>query len=190
VSYEALTAIATVGTLVVIAASAIAAFVQLRHLRSSNAIAALTECREILESEDFARAQRFVAHELPALLKDPNVRRELLQVPLPEHLRSISVIGNFFESLGAFVRHDIVDKEIALSLWSGVVHENWEQLSPALAIMRRKGGPTLWEQFEYMASISKGWLDRHEAGDYPPGVAHLSVEDVWLKADQSGEAIS
>ena len=184
-SYELLSALASIGTFVVIAATAVAAFVQLRHVRGSNAIAALTECREVLESEAFAKAQRFVRHELPALLKDESVRRELLKSPLPERLWPINVIGNFFESLGAFVRHGIIDKEIALSLWSAVVMRSWEDLSPTLAIMRRTGGASLWEQFEYLASISKAWLDRHSDGDYPPGAEHMPIVDVWLEADKA-----
>ena len=91
----------------------------------------------------------------------------------------------FFESLGAFVRHGIIDKEIALSLWSAVVMRSWEDLSPTLAIMRRTGGASLWEQFEYLASISKAWLDRHSDGDYPPGAEHMPIVDVWLEADKA-----
>ena len=69
-SAEWVTAIATAGTFVVIAASAIAALVQLRHMRGSNQIVALTECRETVESPDFREAQRFVSYELPKRLQD------------------------------------------------------------------------------------------------------------------------
>jgi hypothetical protein len=52
-SAEWVTAIGTIGTFVVIAASAVAALVQLRHMRGSNQIAALNELRETMESESF-----------------------------------------------------------------------------------------------------------------------------------------
>lgn len=186
-SYELVAAIASVGTFLVIAATAVAAFVQLRHMRGSNSIAALTECREVLESEEFDAAQRFVAFRLPELLQDENVRRELRKSPMSEELRPINVVGNFFESLGSFVRHGIIDKDIACSLWCGITVKNWELLSPALAIMRRNEGDSLWEQFEYLASISKAWLERHRNGDYPAGAAHMPIEDVWLEADRAAE---
>ena len=184
-SYELLTAVASIGTFVVIAATAVAAFVQLRHVRGSNAIAALTECREVLESEEFQSARRFVQNVLPDMLNDEIVRRELELAPLPERLEPLNIVGNFFESLGAFVRHGIIDKEIACSLWSAVVLDNWERLAPALAIMRRKAGASLWENFEYLSSISKDWLDRHQDGDYPPDARHMPVVDVWLEADNA-----
>jgi hypothetical protein len=180
-------AIASVGTFVVIAATAVAAFVQLRHMRGSNSITALTECREVLESEEFDAAQRFIAYNLQELLKDESVRRELTRTPISERLRAINVVGNFFESLGSFVRHGIIDQEIACSLWCGITVQNWKALSPALAIMRRSAGPALWEQFEYFASISKEYVDRHGDGDYPPGVKHMPIEDVWLEADRAAE---
>jgi hypothetical protein len=49
-SFELVNTLATFGTFVVIAATAIAAVVQLRHARSSNQIAALNELRETMES--------------------------------------------------------------------------------------------------------------------------------------------
>ena len=186
-SPEYLTAVASIGTFLVIAATAIAAFVQLRHMRGATSITALTESREILESEDFAAAQRFVAFKLPELLKDPDVRRRLRKSPLDEDLRPVNVVGNFFESLGSFIRFGIIDKEIACSLWSDVVVRNWNGLAPLLAVMRRTTGPALWEQFEYLASISKQWQDRHPGGTYPSELKRLPLEDVWLDADTAAE---
>jgi hypothetical protein len=186
-SLEIITAVAAVGTFLVIAATAFAAFVQLRHLSGSNSITALTESREVLESAEFDAAQRFVAFALPDLIKDPEVRRRLTESPIGEDLRSVTVVGNVLESLGSFVRHGIVDRQIVVSLWSEVVVRNWEALAPAVAIMRRSGGPALWEQFEYLARVSKDWLDSHPQGDYPPGVAHMPITDVWLDADRVAE---
>lgn len=53
------------------AATAVAALVQLRHLRSSNQIAAITRMLERLDSETFTRAKRFVAEHVPKLIADP-----------------------------------------------------------------------------------------------------------------------
>ena len=64
---EWVTAIATLGTFLVIAASAIAALLQLRHTRGSNQIIALTECRERLESDEFNDARQFIANTLPEI---------------------------------------------------------------------------------------------------------------------------
>jgi hypothetical protein len=58
---EWVTAAASVFTCLVIAATAVAALAQLRHMRGANQILALTECRETLESQEFREAQQFVS---------------------------------------------------------------------------------------------------------------------------------
>jgi hypothetical protein len=73
-SLELVNTLATFGTFVVIAATAIAAIVQLRHARSSNQIAALNELRETMESPDFREAQHFIQTQLSAKLQDPAFR--------------------------------------------------------------------------------------------------------------------
>ena len=61
-SLELWNTIGTVGTFVVIATTAIAAIVQLRHMRSSDQIAALNELRETIESEHYQAAVRIRGH--------------------------------------------------------------------------------------------------------------------------------
>ena len=55
-SRELVNTFATLGTFVVIAATAIAAIVQLRHMRGSNQIVALNELREARETPEFQAA--------------------------------------------------------------------------------------------------------------------------------------
>jgi len=183
VNLEIVNTLASVGTLAVIAATAMAALGQLRHSRGSNQIVALTECREVLESESFASALRFVRRELPEKMKDPAIRARLLVVPLDAELRPINIVGNFFESMGSFVKHDIIDAEIACDLWSGIVASSWESLTPILAIMRRSTGPALWENYEYLAAIATDYTRKYPEGTYPKTTRRLPVEDVWLEPD-------
>jgi hypothetical protein len=185
VSLEALNTFASVGTLIVIAATAIAALAQLRHSRGSNQIVALTECREVLESEAFAAAIVFVRRELPEKMKDPAVRAKLLAPPLSGDLRAINIVGNFFESMGSFVKHDIIDADIACDLWGGIVESSWKSLTPILAIMRRSAGPGLWENFEYLAAVSSEYLAKFPVGTYPKTTQRMAVDDVWLEADKA-----
>ncbi len=77
-SLELVNTFATLGTFVVIAATAIAAVVQLRHMRGSNQITALNELRETMETPDFQATSHFVGSELPAKLRDPAFRYQLV----------------------------------------------------------------------------------------------------------------
>ncbi len=170
---EWVTAIATAGTFVVIAASAMAALVQLRHMRGSNQIVALTECRETLESAEFRAAQRFVSYELPNRLTDPAECRKAAQIPFSGEYEAIATVANFFESMGLFVKTGIIDKRIACDFWSFVVLRNWEALLPITSYAREKiGQPALWENFEYMAALSERYQREHPTA-YPRGMSHM-----------------
>ena len=170
---EWLTAYATLGTFVVITASAIAALLQLRHTRGSNQIIALTECRETLESEDFTRARHFIFSELPVLMGDPEIRRALVQPVFPAQLRPVSYVANFFESMGAFVRFNIIDRSIACDLWCGVVLSCWDALVPVIRARRRLDAG-IWENFEYLAVICKQFVERYPTS-YPKDMPRMDL---------------
>ena len=165
-------AIATVGTFVVILASAIAALAQLRHMRGSNQIIALTECRETLESESFQEAQQFVSYELPKRLRDPDQARKIAEIPFVGEYQAISTVANFFESMGAFVKNRIIDREIACDLWAGIVLRNWAALAPVVVYVRIHAGEGVWENFEFLAALSARYSRRLESS-YPAGFERM-----------------
>jgi hypothetical protein len=184
-SAEWITAIGTIGTFLVIAASAIAALIQLRHMRGSNQIVALTECRETLESPDFREAQRFVSYELPKRLLDPEERKRIAlpQSQFEGEYKAIDTVANFFESMGMFVKNRIIDPELALSMWCYVVLRNWNALLPVISYVRDDlGEPSIWEHFEYLAALSTLYLERHQTGSYPSSVPRMPADRSFIDA--------
>lgn len=180
-SLELVTALSSVGTLIVIAASAYAALRQLRHQRGGNQILALTECREVLESTDFHAARLFVTDSLPLLMEDAAFRKKITQGYFND-FQPAATVGNFFESLGVFVKKGIIDKDIAADLWSGVVLECWKAIAPA-AYVRRRSDPTVWENFEYLATTMRNWEVRYPNGTYPPAMSRMENADKWRDVD-------
>lgn len=178
------TALATAGTFVVIAASAAAALIQLRHMRGSNQIAALTECRERLESPEFNAARRFVTYELPKRLADPARWREACVAPFDGEYQSIPTVANFFESLGLFVKHGIIDKNIACDAWSGAVLASWNAMLPLTTYLRSQYGAELWNNFEYLAALSLDYQARAERkSTYPSKMKRLPEDPVLLERE-------
>jgi hypothetical protein len=170
---EWVTAIATAGTFIVIAASAVAALLQLRHTRGSNQIIALTECRETLESTKFQDAREFLFTKLPVLLQDPETVNRLGEA-FPNELRPAGYVANFFESMGAFVRFNIIDRHIACDLWCSVVLSCWNALLPITRI-RREIDPGIWENFEYLAVLSQTYIERNPSS-YPSRMRRMPLE--------------
>jgi hypothetical protein len=166
---------------VVILASAIAALVQLRHMRGSNQIVALTECRETMESAEFGDALAFVSYELPKRLSDPAEVGRLLAIPFVDEYRAIGTVGNFFESMGVFVKNGIIDKDIACDVWSGVVLRNWEALAPIVEFLRGRTSEALWENFEYLAVLASQFLVEHPSS-YPLGFPRMPKDRTLVES--------
>ena len=188
-SLELVNTFATLGTFVVIVATAIAAIVQLRHMRGSNQIAALNELRELQETPQFREAQTFILTELPSALQNPAFRyqyanRSARTDEMKPQIGSIVTIGNYFESLGVLVKLGLIERELVLEMWSYIIMLNWELLEPLTAIGRREGDDALWENFEYMTVLSQDWSNAHSKGAYPTGVRRIKVSDEWLEADK------
>jgi Domain of unknown function (DUF4760) len=181
VTAEWVTASATVGTFVVILTSAIAALVQLRHMRGSNQIIALTECRETLESAAFREAERFVSFELPKRLQDPVEAQKVAAIPFVGEYQAIGTVANFFESMGLFVKSGIIDKDIACDFWSFVILRNWNAVAPVIEYVRHKTTPGMWENFEYMAVLVSRYIDRHPTS-YPAGWPRMPKDTSLLDA--------
>jgi Domain of unknown function (DUF4760) len=184
-SLEAWSTIASVGTLVVIAATAIAALIQLRHARSSNQIAAITEMRETLESERFRQARRFVLEQVPILLADPAERNKLGGATLSPELDAVRDIANFFETMGVFVKLGIVDQTLVCDLWDGMVFKTWKQLEPIIMIRRRVSDRGVWASFEYLAVICEKSLSENQGDHYPLGMRRMTVDKASLEAAQA-----
>ena len=188
-SLELVNTVATLGTFLVITATAIAAIVQLRHMRGSNQIVALNELRETTETAEFREAQLFVQSELSSKLLDPAFRYQVAngaartEENKPLIAKAI-MIGNFCEGMGVLVKNGLVDAELATGMWWSVVTNFWETLSPFTAIGRRVRGDAGWENFEYLTVLSQDWAAAHPKGSYPARKRRLAVKDEWLEADK------
>lgn len=175
-SAEWVTAVATAGTFIVIAASAIAALLQLRHMRSGNQIAAYNECRETMDSAPFRAALHFIRAKLPERLTDPALCEEIVRSGLADEYADIRLVANLFESMGLFVRTGMMDERIACELWSGIVLSTWNALRPLTKVIRTTIGEGVWINFEYMAVLAKRYIAQNPNGYYPAGVERLPLD--------------
>ncbi|HEY1866935.1 MAG TPA: hypothetical protein VGG70_01480 [Candidatus Cybelea sp.] len=176
---ELVNTLATLGTFVVIAATAIAAIVQLSDARSSNQIAALNELRETMETLDFQDAQQFVMAGLQTRVRDPAFRHQYFDRSARTdegwiQITKVNRVGNFFETLGTLVKAGMVDRELTLEVLSGNIAQGWALLAPITAIVRRREGAGLWENFEYITVLSQDWLAAHPTAPIPRGCGALT----------------
>jgi hypothetical protein len=186
--------LATVGTFIVIAVTAVAAMVQLRHLRAGNQINIIFSIDEKLQSPEFLDARALVRGRLASALEDPlfreyiaaeSARRPAPDVP-PEYGRirnAARLVANRYESLGLLVKNGTIGASLFLDAFANIVNASWSDLERYVALTRDVSVFSLYENFEYVAVLSEDWLDAHPA-TYPKGVRRKQIRN-RLPAPQS-----
>lgn len=176
-------------TVTIVAATALAAIIQLRHLRAANQIQALIAVGEKLDSSEFTDALTTVNDGLEAALADVKFRAYEIAIfrrlPPPkvdqryvDMHRATILIGNTFELMGLLVKNGIVDQRIFVDSYCGITLSAWKRLADYAALGREAGDPNGWEYFEYLAVLSEDWLRAHPSS-YPKGVRRYPLHNPW-----------
>jgi hypothetical protein len=163
---EAWNTAAAIGTFLVITASAIAALVQLRHMRTGNQLSGLITVFEMLQDPSVRELVNFVRHELAERMKDPDFRASLLEIPIDRRKHPEFYLCDMYNHIGSFVRSGLIDESTYLQTDWYNVNLYWGLLAGVIAISRTNR-PQIFENFEYLAARARGWVERHPDGDYP-----------------------
>lgn len=175
-NWEEVSAISTFVTMIIIAMSAIAAVIQLRHMRAGNAIAGFLGFMDSWASPEARARQHFVfGGEFDRKFTDPAYRAELTRMQ-PNRLAHPELeYLDFWESLGGFVKMGYFPEDLVMETGGGVGVAAWEKLAPVIALIRTTRGPTAYDNFEYLVSRARLWEQRHPEGVFPRGTPHLPV---------------
>ncbi|MBV8172645.1 MAG: DUF4760 domain-containing protein [Candidatus Eremiobacteraeota bacterium] len=185
-SLEVINTIATTTTALVIAATAIAALIQLRHLRAANQIAALLAVQNELDSGDFREAEVTVREQLGSMLEDPDfcafeiaLSRRVFAGKMNENYlkvrSSANLLGNTFENIGSMVKNGILDKHLVMDIYSWIVASYWDRMAGLIAMGRASTGQiSIYENFEYLAALSKRYLATNPV-TYPRDLERLPL---------------
>ncbi len=182
-SLELLNTLATITTTVVISATAIAAVIQLRHMRAGNQIAGQLALRQVLLDDDFINSMGRIRFEIRELVKDA----QFLEYVRQFHLSSASDgderydgpytaalrVGRNFENIGNMVRNGLTDRRIFLEQYANLVVMAWEGTEPLVRIRREAtGNDAAWEDFEYLTVLARRWISEVRSC-YPKGVERI-----------------
>lgn len=168
---------ASVGTLVVILVSALAAFVQLRHMSVLNGLTVLNEF-----SKEYERVEAAATAALPVIdehLKDLDARMALAAgKAVPDWARPAMPLVRLFEILGSYTNRNIVPHDLVTDMWAPVVLRWWDDFTPFIAVLRRSYGQTMFENWEAIAVRSKNTVD-NQRSSYPKHLPRIGIVDPW-----------
>ncbi|MBV8669680.1 MAG: hypothetical protein JOZ28_10745, partial [Candidatus Eremiobacteraeota bacterium] len=132
---EAWGTLASVGTFIVITATAIAALMQLRHMRAANQIVTWQQFASAYEGTEFRQAFDFVRTELSKRLEDPAFRQELREGRTERTKHPEITICNLFDQWGLYYRSGAIDRTGFMRVNAGVVVSFWKRLAPVVALL-------------------------------------------------------
>ena len=172
-SFEAWNLVATMGSFLVIAVTAIAALVQLRHLRTSNQLQAFLSLG--MQYRDVAPLIGFVYNDLPKKMESAEFRHEIGLVLDPRDHPELIVAG-FFDMLGGLIKYRMMDESLVLDFAGGAdaILKCWTNLGSVMEI-RRRHAPNAYENFELLAARARRWNDRFPKGTYPASEQRMPI---------------
>jgi len=179
---------ATLVTLVVIIVTAIAAFVQLRHMRASNQLQGLLTVIERVESANFNHLVDGARQVLREKLPDPAYRRSIEDGTVDRIHNPWLNLCNSYEWVGSLVRQGLIEEEPIMDIYADRIIAAWEVTSPAIAIARRGRDASVLENFEYLYMRARDYVARHPQGMYPPHLPRAELRDPWAGMDAPAAA--
>ncbi len=157
-SWEAISAGATVVTTVVITATAIAALIQIRQLKLATQLEGFLALHREYASPEMYAAREYVANELPERLRDAKYRDELEKGAAFIATHPELVLGNFWEKVGV-LKSGLLEPSLYLEMGAYRAIEAWDQLAEVVELRRRKE-PFQWAAFDHIVKLSHLYLER------------------------------
>jgi Domain of unknown function (DUF4760) len=191
---EVVNTAASLATVAIISATAVAAIIQLRHLRVSNQISAMLEIGNRFEAPAYVDAYLLLSRKFESTFDDPAFREYEIaharDLPLPgispEHLevrRAVILVGNMYDEMGLLVKSDIIDRRLFVYQYAPHIVEQWHRLEHYIAFLRAAAGSdTTWEMFEYLVVITLDFMKQNPE-TYPRGTRRLHIVNPWPMTD-------
>lgn len=186
---ETLSAIASLGTFIVIAVTAFAALVQLRHIRAGNQLTGLLHYIARWESDDLQSAANFVEFKLQAQLNDPNFRESLWVINPDRRVHQELRVADWCEQLGSYIKYGMISDQQYLDIGAWYVESMWDQLREVVAIRRAAtSSNAMYENFEFLAARAKAFSAAHRGGNYPRHIGRLMPDEDWQRLEDPRKA--
>jgi hypothetical protein len=165
-SLELLNTIAAIGTFAVIATTAIAAVIQLRHMRASNQLEGLLSILARVEDTNFNKWLTETQRQMPEMLSDPEYVQSIIDNTFDRNVAWLQ-LGNSYDWVGSMVKNRLIPVDAFLDVYSFRIIQAWELMRPITVLARFNVNDGVWENFEYLYMCGLDWVKKHSTGNYP-----------------------
>ena len=167
--WEALTALGTLLTALIILVTVVVGVRQLRnandqlqHLRNTSLLEATMTIFSRQRDLTYVAAEEFVYAEMPARWQDDEFRKEAMLGFRSRDLdvRKCLAVLKSYEEIGTFAKNGLLDGTVLIDIMSPGILRLWENLWPLVASHRERS-PKSWENFGYLYESTKKWVEQH-----------------------------
>ena len=156
-------AIASLASAVIVAVTALAAFLQLRHFRNANDIVVYLRLIDRMDSPAMLEARAAVAAIAHRVRSDSEYHGRLVDPAfLPDEFRSVGEMLRFLEHIAVLVTKGGIAESIILAEYADTFVDIWDQLRPAILQRRIALGPHVGRAFEHLAMRSRRYIESGE----------------------------
>lgn len=168
--WEALTAIGTIASAIVIAVTVVMAARQVRltsdqieELRRATQFQGAMAIFQEQTSPVFWGGIRFVMTELKEKMTDERFRNEVALVGMADdNIHKELIVLRTFDNIGLYIKQRLIESEV---IYSSPVFVRailgWEALQDVIAVHRQSLGPWMWGNYEYLYVEGKQWAKRN-----------------------------
>jgi hypothetical protein len=168
-NWEALSAIATAFTGIVIMLTVIvgvrqarAALDQIGEAHRATQLDGMMRIFEKFDDPKFVAARLYIMKELPARMKEPGFEEYLRDTPyadFPWH-KAVTTL----ERIGVFVRMGLLEGEPFYYNWGNMIISTWINLAPLVELNRKiTDNPYLWKDTEWLAADAERFIRKYIA---------------------------
>ena len=151
-------AFASLASTLVVAVTAIAAFVQIRHVRNANEISVYLRLAERLDSLETGEAIAGIDALTERVRSDRAFRTRLTQPGYIDEFDNIESLLRFLEHFSTLIITGGVSERLFLAEYADNIESIWDRLAETIYIRRVVGGPYDCAAFEHLAMRAKRYL--------------------------------
>ncbi len=176
-TWEQITAMASIASAIILAVGAFAAIVQLRHARLANQLEGYLSLFAAFASPEMVEARQFVTS-----LEVRSVEAASKEIEQGLDPR-ISRMGNYLQEVGSLIRARVLERHLFVPI-IGNCQDIWPKLAPYATVLRRSSGAPIWADVQYLAFvITKEDLNQSFKRAFPRAFRELLDRD--LQPDQT-----
>jgi hypothetical protein len=136
--WEQLAAVAAVGQVLVIAAGAFFAYLQINRLRRQQEAELIQRIFETFNDQRFADALDFVYNDLALRLTEPAYVQQIFEGRATAASHREFVVMHFFNGLGLLLHNKMVAEHPIVFIVATPCIRAWERLAPVIELLRRR----------------------------------------------------